>query len=102
MSKKNLTTISDKDSIFDIVNSIDQETEILSESKTALISDYIDTGSYILNACMTGSLFKGVPAGRVVTFAGLPGCLQKNETLKVYKMKSVENRLDLHKVITEK
>lgn len=60
-------------SIFDIVSSVDKTAEVLSESKTAVIKDYIDTGSYILNAALTGSLFKGAPTGRVVTLSGEPG-----------------------------
>lgn len=57
-------------SIFDIVNSVDNSAEILSESKVAVIKDYIDSGSYILNAAMTGSLFKGIPCSRCTVFAG--------------------------------
>ena len=60
-------------SIMGLLNSIDDSVEILAESKTAVISDYINTGSYILNAAMTGSIFKGVPTGRVLTLAGEPG-----------------------------
>lgn len=71
MAKKTINTKTD--SIFDLVSSIDESAEILAESKTAVISDYIDTGSYILNAAMTGSMFKGAPCGRVLTLAGAPG-----------------------------
>lgn len=60
-------------SIFDIVKSFDDSAEILGKSKTAVINDYIDTGSYILNACISGSLLKGVPAGRCTVLAGEPG-----------------------------
>ena len=85
MAKKNtLSTTSGSNSIFDLVKSFDKSAEILGESKTAVIKDYISTGNYMLNAAMTGSLFKGVPAGRVVTLAGDPGCLEKNETVDVY------------------
>lgn len=62
-----------ENSIFDIIKSVDDSAEIMAESKTARINDYIHTGSYILNACMTGSLFRGIPTGRVTTFAGAPG-----------------------------
>jgi RecA/RadA recombinase len=72
MAKKT-TTKSAGGSIFDIVKSFDESAEILSKSKTAVISDYIDTGSYILNACISGSLLKGVPAGRCTVLAGDPG-----------------------------
>jgi RecA/RadA recombinase len=34
------------------------------------IPEYIDTGSYALNRLITGSIFGGLPAGRVVSFAG--------------------------------
>lgn len=60
-------------SIFDIVKKCDDSAELLSESKTAVIPDYISTGWYILNAAMTGSLFKGAPASRVVTLCGESG-----------------------------
>lgn len=73
MAKKTNISEPTGDSIFALVSSIDKSAEILSESKTAVIKDYINTGSYILNACMTGSLFKGIPTGRVITFAGSPG-----------------------------
>ena len=72
--KKGIDTGSTGDSVFDLINSIDDSAEIIAESKTAVISDYIGTGSYILNAAMTGSLFKGVPTGRVTTLAGPSGC----------------------------
>ena len=72
MAKKT-TTKSAGGSIFDIVKSFDESAEILGKSKTAVISDYIDTGSYILNACISGSLLKGVPAGRCTVLAGDPG-----------------------------
>ena len=61
-------------SIFDIISSVDNSAEVLAESKGAVIKDYIDTGSYILNAAMTGSVFKGAPTGRVVTLSGPAGC----------------------------
>ena len=64
---------SSSDSIFDLIKSVDTSAEILAESETAIIDDYINTGSYILNACLTGSLFKGIPSGRVTCLAGNPG-----------------------------
>jgi RecA/RadA recombinase len=72
MAKKNSTTAA-SGSIFDIINSVDNGCELIEQSAGAQINDYISTGSLILNACMTGSLFKGIPAGRVVTLAGNPG-----------------------------
>lgn len=60
-------------SIFDIVKSVDSSAEIIGQSQLAVIKEYIDTGSYILNAALTGSLFKGVPSGRVLTLSGVSG-----------------------------
>ena len=73
MAKKTNIGESTGDSIFDLVKSVDSSAEILAESTTAVIEDYINTGSYILNACLTGSLFKGIPSGRVLCLAGAPG-----------------------------
>ena len=60
-------------SIFDIIKNVDNSAEILSETAAYDIEDYINTGNYILNAAMTGSLFKGVPSGRVLCLAGAKG-----------------------------
>lgn len=37
------------------------------------ITEYISTGNYILNACMTGSLFRGIPNNRSVCVSGPSG-----------------------------
>lgn len=71
MAKKNTNVTTG--SIFDIINSVDNGCELIEESAGAQINDYISTGSLILNACVTGSLFKGIPTGRVTTLAGEPG-----------------------------
>lgn len=60
-------------SIFDIINSVDNGCELIEQSAGAQITDYISTGSYILNAAITGSMFRGIPCGRVTTLAGSPG-----------------------------
>ena len=74
MTKKSngLSSISSgsKRSIFDIVKSVDKSAEILGESRNAVIKDYINTGSYILNAAIAGSLFRGYACGRVSVLAG--------------------------------
>lgn len=45
----------------------------MSESIYAEISEYIDTGSYALNRLISGSIFGGIPAGRVISFYGDSG-----------------------------
>jgi RecA/RadA recombinase len=72
MAKKSSET-SGKCSVFDLVSKVDCSVEILSDARTAVIADYIDSGNYMLNAAMTGSIFKGAPTGRVLTLTGEPG-----------------------------
>lgn len=40
------------------------------ESRYGEVSDFIDTGSYALNRIISGSVFKGIPSGRITTIAG--------------------------------
>lgn len=49
------------------------DSETFETSKFGEINDYISTGSYAVNRIMTGSLFNGVPQGRVVTLGGESG-----------------------------
>ena len=72
MAKKAKVEVS-SGSIFDIINSVDNGCELIEESAGAQITEYISTGSYILNAAITGSMFRGIPCGRVTTLAGEPG-----------------------------
>ena len=65
---------------------------IVSEGSISEITEYIPTGNYILNACLTGSLLGGVPNNRMIAFSGDPGCgktylllnLAREATLKDY------------------
>lgn len=57
----------------DIIKKFDNSTEVIENSSMAVIKDYIPTGSYILNACLTGSILKGAPTGRTITLAGIQG-----------------------------
>jgi len=47
--------------------------EILDESTLGNISEYISTGSLSLNGIISGSIFKGIPAGRVTAITGESG-----------------------------
>ena len=40
------------------------------ESRYGEVTDFIDTGSYALNRIISGSVFKGIPSGRITTIAG--------------------------------
>lgn len=46
---------------------------MMSTNEISKISDYTSTGNYILNACLSGSLFKGIPNNRSVCLSGESG-----------------------------
>jgi len=46
----------------------------LSDDKISNIEEFIDTGSYALNAIIGGSVHYGIPRGRVVGLVGPQGC----------------------------
>ena len=59
---------------FKMLQKIDKNVEIIEDSAYSNIDDWISSGNYILNACVSGSMFKGIaPAGRVTTLSGDPG-----------------------------
>jgi len=45
----------------------------MSSSIYAEIPEYIDTGSYALNRLISGTIYGGIPAGRVISFFGSSG-----------------------------
>jgi hypothetical protein len=100
MAKKTKSTVEsgESTSIFGLINSFDKSTEMIEDSKYAKIDEWISTGSYILNACISGSLFGGVPNKRSITFSGMPGCLPGDETIEVYIFQNPELK-DSHKII---
>ena len=42
----------------------------VSDGMLGKVNDYIDTGSYILNALLSGSIYKGLPSNKITAFAG--------------------------------
>lgn len=70
------TTFGGNSSSFADINkflgNFDKDGALLSEYKTADVKEFIHTGSYVLNACISGSLLRGVPAGRIITISGDP------------------------------
>lgn len=57
----------------DMLSAFSPEGGILDECEFARIDEWISTGSYILNAAMSGTLFGGMPNRRSITFAGEEG-----------------------------
>jgi RecA/RadA recombinase len=52
------------------IDEVNPYATFLNESTLSNIDGYIDTGSYVLNALISGSLHGGVPMGRVTVFGG--------------------------------
>lgn len=76
MAKKNSLSNAgsrNTNSAFELLKSFGSSVEVLADSKVSEIKEYINTGNYMLNACMTGSLFKGIPAGRMTMLSGESG-----------------------------
>ena len=72
----------------DLLSAFSPEGAIMDDNVYARIDEWIPTGSYILNAAMSGSLFGGMPNRRSLMFAGEEGCLQKDEEVEIYILKS--------------
>lgn len=67
MPKNELDNLKD---IFKSVDALNPDAEILDASTLSTAEDWIDTGSYALNAIISGSMYKGIPSGRITGFAG--------------------------------
>ena len=71
----------------DMLSKFSPDGAIIEDSLYAKIDEWIPTGSYILNAALSGSLFGGMPNRRSLMLAGEEGCLQKDEEVEIYVLK---------------
>ena len=57
----------DKDitSALDSINSVNPFATYLNSNTLSRVGEWIDTGSYVLNAIISGSIHGGIPKGRV-------------------------------------
>ena len=74
---------------------INPESSILKSNPYAKITDWVGLGNYLLNAQVTGSLFKGIPEGRVTMVAGQSGCLPEDEIVDCYIMKTLDKSREI-------
>jgi RecA/RadA recombinase len=68
MAKANLDN--DTRATLDTINEIVPSATYLSETTFSSVNDWIDTGSMVLNAIISGSLYGGIPKGRITQFVG--------------------------------
>jgi hypothetical protein len=79
------------------LKTINQFGGVISSTDFTKTLEYIGTGNYHLNALFSGDLFKGIPCNKGVAIVGESGCVQKNQRIKIYKIKSNPNAK--HKII---
>lgn len=59
--------------LFNDLKKINELSECMDDSEMGNISDYISTGSYSFNGILSGSIFKGIPVGRISSVLGESG-----------------------------
>lgn len=69
--------------IFKALDKMNPDAVMLSENTLSIVSDWIDTGSMALNAICSGSVYGGIPMGRITGFAGPSGCGKTLIMLKI-------------------
>jgi RecA/RadA recombinase len=75
MAKKNVEKSKSPSSFLelnDVLNKISPDGGLIEDTVYTRIDEWIPTGSYILNACISGSLFGGMPNRRSLMVAGPP------------------------------
>lgn len=73
MVKKKITGQASFSTLNDMLNKIAPDGEMIEINPIAKIDEWISTGSYILNACLSGSIFGGLPNRRSLVLAGEEG-----------------------------
>lgn len=68
---------------FERLKKINPSVSYLKDSSLTNVKEWIDTGSLVLNALMSGSLYGGVPTGRLVEFAAPSQCFKSGFCLKI-------------------
>jgi len=56
--------------IFKTLDKMNEDSAMLSEPSLSMVSEWIDTGCHALNVICSGSLYKGIPKGRIIGLAG--------------------------------
>lgn len=80
---------------FKILDELNPDATFLDESSLSNVTEWIDTGCMALNAIISGSLYGGVPMGRITGFAGPQAC---GKTLMVNKIMANAQKKGMHVV----
>ena len=81
------------DDAFKILDDLNPEAAFLSENSLSNVNEWIDTGSLALNAIVSGSLYGGIPIGRLTGFIGPESC---GKTLMANKIMANAQKKGMH------
>jgi len=100
MAKKKLENVSDAHpsditDAFKILDDLNPDSSFLDENSLSTVNEWIDTGCMALNAIISGSLYGGIPMGRITGFAGPQAC---GKTLMVNKIMAHAQKKGMHVV----
>jgi recombination protein RecA len=59
---------------FQVLSDLNPEASFLDDNSLSSVNEWIDTGSLALNAIISGSLYGGIPMGRLTGFVGPESC----------------------------
>jgi len=98
MAKKNNTEetetqVGSIEDAFKILDDLNPKAAFLDENSLSNVKDWIDTGSYALNAIISGSLYGGIPMGRLTGFIGPESC---GKTLMANKIMANAQKKGMH------
>jgi len=78
----------------DLVKVTDNEyASIVTDGTISTVNEYYSTGVYLLNAQISGDIYKGIPGGKTIILAGDPSCGKSFFSLSIAKnfLKEYEN-----------
>ena len=71
---KNKDRDSNIDEAFKVLDDLNPDAAFLNENTLSQVNSWIDTGAMALNAIVSGSLYKGIPSGRIIGLSGPQAC----------------------------
>lgn len=99
MSKTKTKTPATQDSnnnineVFECLDKLNPLASFLNQDSLSTVTEWIDTGSYALNAIISGSLYGGIPLGRLTGFIGPESC---GKTLMCNKIMANAQKKGIH------
>lgn len=83
----------DVSEVFKCLDKLNPLAAFLDQDSLSTVTEWIDTGSYALNAIISGSLYGGIPMGRLTGFIGPESC---GKTLMANKIMANAQKKGIH------